>query len=184
MEKFSLNEMQASLLEQKVIDLQGQFDDEMFQYVRDALLLLSVKGNPAIRVQISSGGGDATVGLVIYDMLRHYQGETTGVVVGFAKSAAVLVLQACTTRLCTQNSFLLVHEVYRDRVFLNEMENDKKRAKMVAAAKRKQTRIYLILEKRTGKSRERIAALCRKGNTDKVLTAEEALKFGLIDKIT
>lgn len=184
MTKFSLNELQAALLKNGIIDLQGDVGEKMFQYARDCLNCLAVNGNPAVRVQISSGGGGVTTGLMIYDMLRLYPGEKTGVVVGFARSMATVILQACDSRLCTQNSFLFLHYVRcREMIGLEDMEDKKKLKKIVDSARKDQERIFRILEEKTGKPRQRIIAWCKKGNNDEEISAKEALRYGLIDGI-
>jgi ATP-dependent protease ClpP protease subunit len=56
------------------------------------MALLNLKDNPPIQINITSSGGDVDSGLLIYDLIRLYPGETTGRVVGFARSIALIVL--------------------------------------------------------------------------------------------
>ncbi len=184
MEKFSLTDLQIGLLEHGVIDFQGEVDDEMYQYVRDCLSWLSVNNSPPICIRFSSGGGSVDAGLVIYDMLRLYPGKTTGLVVGFARSMATVILQACSLRLCTKHSVLFVHSIrYSGSIGLDEFDDRKKLKKIVESARKNQDKLFRIMEGKTGKSKEVIMSWCKKGDRDIEISAEEALKYGLIDAI-
>jgi len=175
-----LSILQLALLEKGIINLQGEVDEDMFIYVRACLVALVVKDNPPIRIEIMSPGGSVTFGLIIYDLLRLYPGKKTGVVIGLARSIALIILQACDKRTSTRNSFVLFHHVARSNIDLGNLEDNKQLKKIMEEMRADQKKIYLILEKKTKKSRGVIVALCKE---DRELSAQEALKFGLIDQI-
>lgn len=166
--------------ERPVIDILSSIDDETYTYVRDAVMYLKAAGCPPVEVSISSGGGSVGAGLAIYDILRLYPGQTTGIVYGQSCSMASVVLQACKTRMCAKHAHVLVHEVRAETVPVSLFNSTKKKDLLVAGLQTSQDNIYRILSERTGKSLTQISRLCKK---DQYLTAEEALKFGLIDQI-
>lgn len=163
-----------------VIDILSTIDEETFTYVREAIMYLQAAGCPPLQVTISSSGGSVGAGLAIYDLLRLYSGNTTALVLGQCCSMAAVVLQACKTRLCAKHAHVLVHEVRAETVAVSLLSSSKANQRLVEGLKSSQEYIYSILSERTGKTLVQIARLCKK---DKYLTAEEALKFGLIDQI-
>ena len=177
-----LSSLQRGLLEKRIIDLRDEVDDRMFEYVRECMALLSLKNNPPIHIKITSDGGSVTSCLFIHDLFRLYPGQKTGTVIGFARSTAAVILQACDKRQAAQNSLLLIHSVMisMSRVPLDEFNDTKEFGKRLKNSRADQERLYLILERRSGKSRSDIVALCKE---DRDLSAEEALAFGLIDEI-
>lgn len=176
----NLNEVQIALLKKRIIDLKGDVNDEMAYYVREALFRLKTENDPDIEVQISSNGGDVAVGLCIYDMLKNYPGQKTGIVNGFARSMGAIILQACNVRCCMRHSSVLIHHVSINRISLDELRSKKKLKKRKKDMEKDQDSLYKILMKKTGKSKEEIMAACRK---DLGMTSKEAKEFGLIDKI-
>jgi len=83
-------------------------DDAMdrFLYVYSGIV---TKGTKNIVIAISSGGGSVDVCFEMFDLIKHFPGQTTGLVFGKAMSAAAIVLQACNTRFATANARVLIH---------------------------------------------------------------------------
>ncbi|OGH69020.1 MAG: hypothetical protein A2754_00985 [Candidatus Magasanikbacteria bacterium RIFCSPHIGHO2_01_FULL_47_8] len=176
----ALTSLQESLLERNLIILKGEVRDEMIEYVHECMLRLAARDNPPITIRITSVGGSVWIGLLIHDFLRLYPGKKTGVVVGFAKSMAAIILQACDRRQCTRNSEILVHHINQEEIKMDELMNEKRLKKIKDEMITEQNKLYCILEGRTKKSRRAIIAACKK---DREMSAEEALDFGLIDEI-
>lgn len=172
--------MQLDLIRQRVIDLSGEVDVDMAKYVREALLRLKAERSPDIEVRITSDGGHVGYGLDIYDMLRLYEGKTRGMVFGIAASMAAVILQACSERHVAANARILIHHINRNRITLDDIRKPHRVEKIRDEMEKRQQRLYRILSQRTKKGIPRIRAVCAK---DEEMTAEEALKFGLIDKI-
>jgi ATP-dependent Clp protease protease subunit len=175
-----LSELQAKLLEQGVVDLQGDVDSRMAFYVREALLRLSVKGNPEIKVLITSPGGDVGVGLDICDAFRLYPGKKTAIVTGFAQSMAAVILQVCEERHAARHAHILIHHVSKKSISLDDLQDSRRGKKLMEDLQKSQNRLYEILATRTKQSISDIRKVCKR---DENMTSEEALKFGLIDKI-
>lgn len=178
----NFTDLQFGLLEKGIIDLQGDVDDNMFLYVRECLAQLSLAENPPIHIVITSDGGSAVSGLLTYDLLCLYPGQKTGTVIGFARSAAVTILQACDKRESTRNSLIRIHnpKINPERIGMDDIDDKEKWEKFVARLRAVHEQFYLIWEEKTKKPQSAIAALCKE---DRDLSAQEALDFGLIDEI-
>jgi ATP-dependent Clp protease protease subunit len=175
-----LDDVHRGLLDHGIVEISGDIDGDMAMYVREAMLRLTAKGSPAVKVIITSGGGSVSCGLDIYDTLAYYSGEKTGVVQGFAKSMAAIVLQACQKRQSMRHAYLLVHHISTTQVGLDSMRKKAKMARIKKEAEDDQVRLYKILGDRTGHTVSEIRRACAKNQS---MNAEEALEFGLIDEI-
>ena len=176
----AINKLQEGLLDKNIIDLRDEISGDMAEYVREAILYLTIKESPPITIYITSGGGHVNAGLAIYDFLRLYPGQKTGIVAGFAKSMATIILQACDKRQCMLHSNLLIHHIQRNDVSLDDLRSPEKLKEVRDDLEKSQERLYEILCKKTGQSREKIKEVCEK---DIDMTSEEAFDFGLIDEI-
>lgn len=179
MNGYNLKEIQADLLKKGIIDLQGFIDGEMANYVRTCLMILKSKGSPEVTIEITSDGGNVNIALDIFDMLRLYEGQKTGKVIGYARSMAVIVLQACEKRLCARHAHILIHNIKRE-ISLDTVRSRRKMKKEIYDLEKIQSRIYSVLCFRAKKGVAIVKKTCAK---DQNITAKEALEFGLIDKI-
>ena len=175
-----LDETQQKLLKSGIIDIGGSVDADMALYVREALLRLRAEGNPPVSLHITSSGGSVSIGLDIYDTIRLYLGQKTGIVTGYARSMAVVILQACDKRQCARHAHMLIHNLICEEVSLDVLRNAQKLKKRINRAENDQRCIEEILAKRTGKSITCIRHTCRR-NRD--LNPQEALKLGLVDAV-
>ncbi len=176
----NLKDVDSRLLENGILDIRGDVNGDMADYVRECLRILRSKGSPEIIVEISSNGGHVDIGLMIFDMLRLYPGKKIGKVVNFARSMAAVILQACDRRLCSKHSRIMIHHIYRGEVSLDVLRSKKRTQEVLESMEVSQGQIYEILCKRTEKTQATIKKVCTE-NRD--MTAKEALKFRLIDKI-
>ena len=176
----NLSKFQLELLDKGILQLGGSVDEEMAMYVQESLLRLKARGSPAIEVRITSNGGSVSTSLNIYDMLRMYPGEKTGIVEGFARSMAAVVLQACEKRKALKHCKILIHHISKSSVSLDVVLDETKLRELRADLEKDQARIYTIFSEKTKKNAEDVKAKCAE-DTD--MTAEEAQSFGLIDEI-
>jgi len=176
----SLDRLHMDLLAKRIIAVEGDIDDRMGMYVHEAILRLMAVGSPPIKVLITSNGGSVFVGLAIYDLLRTYSGKSTGCIFGFAKSMGVIILQGCDERLCARHSLATIHHVSQREVNLDVLRDEERLTKVREELEADQARLYKILSDRTGRSEEEVRVKCEVGRD---LSSEEALEFGLIDKI-
>lgn len=181
-----IDETRQRLLSKGLIDLGGEINEEMAMYVREALMILATNDNPAIKVIITSDGGNVRVGLAIYDMLKSYHGRVTGVICGFCRSSAMVVLQACGERLSLPHTKMKIHDVLvniqelKSEVILNRRQFNQFYESLARDVRQDQRAINKIYSSRSGQSLRFIRQLSEE---DRNLTVQEALEFGLIDKI-
>lgn len=175
-----LSKTQLKLLDRGIIDIAGKVDSEMVEDVREAIIRLIASGSPNIRIMITSGGGNVDYGLIVYDLLRGYEGKKEAIVHGIAASMASIILQACDTRKCMRHAGIVIHHVSQGEVSLDVLRDARKMRSMRQRLEKSQARLYKILSNRTGKTVDEIRKECEK---DRKMPAEEALAFGLIDEI-
>jgi len=177
-----ITEAQLALLKKDspAIDISGEVNGEMLQYVRAAVMFLRSRGTPAVDVTISSPGGRVSEGLDIYDLLRLYPGKKVATVFDRAASMGALILQACDVRKCARHAGVLIHHISTSNVTLDVLRSPKKLAKLRDDMERDQNQLYKILSDKTGQPITTIRRECAK---DRMMDADEALKFGLIDEI-
>lgn len=175
-----LDDVQKGLLEKNIIDISGEIDVDTAFYVREALMRLVAKGSPDIKILITSDGGHVFVGLDVYDLLRNYSGATEGVVYGFARSMAAVILQACKKRIALRHANILIHHIAKTEVSLDILRDKRRTERLRDELEKNQERMYKILVDRTGRKVGEIKRECAK---DREMSAEEALEFGLIDEI-
>jgi len=176
-----VSEDHQKLLNKGIIDIAtDNIDGEAAIYVRQSLHILTTMDTPDITLIITSDGGEVEAGLAIYDMIRLYPGKVTGRVVGYARSMAVIILQACDVRECTQHSLIKIHNILRDKVSLSSLRSKHKLDKLYKDMECRQASLYRVLSQRSGQSISSVRKACGK---EENWTAAEALRFGLIDKI-
>lgn len=130
-----------------------------------------------ITLVFNSPGGSVSDGKAIYDTMGICSCEIETICVGMAASMAAFLLSSGTKgrRKATKNAEILIHQP------LGGAQGQASDI-LIAAAHIKRTRDWLnkVLSENTGKSVEEIA---RDTERDYILTAEEALKYGLIDEV-
>lgn len=177
-----MTEMQQKLLNNRIILIQGADFVELFDYVRDSLRELELSHNsPDITVEIESNGGNVDFALYIYDLIRLYKGNTTGVVVGYARSMAAIILQACKKRRMFQHSYLRIHNTSNhDSETAKDKKDSKKMKKVIERLDFLDTTKANILVKKTGQTRTFISKLM---DEDRDMDAIEARQLNFVDEI-
>jgi len=174
--------LQAAALAERTIYLGGEIYVVDSETMARELKWLALLSKEPILIMVSSPGGLVLPGLALYDEIRHTRSQGIEVVMrvsGHAASMAVIVLQAATTREAYPNSRLLIHEISQFKFFSEDKTSDLE--EQVEEMKKLQAVLLGILSERSGKSREEIDKLIWK--RDIWFSAEEALEFGLIDRI-
>ena len=166
-----------------------RLDDNITQYeVTEALQKINyciAIGVKTIRVFITSPGGGVYESFSFYDNITGIQNENKhvriiGMVSGYAASAAsMIILQSFKERWASGNSRLLLHEPRRFTMFNVEKTTEMKES--TEEMSKVSEMIYSILSKRTKKSVAVIKKLIERKEV--WMSANEAKKFGLIDKI-
>lgn len=174
--------LKSAALTKRTIYLGGEIYIADYEVMSRELKWLASLSKEPILIMVSSPGGLVLPGLALYDEIRHTRSQGIEVVMrvsGHAASMAVIVLQAATTREAYPSSRLLIHEISQFKFFSDDKTSDLE--EQVEEMKKLQAVLLGILSERTGKPREEIDKLIWK--RDIWFSAQEALEFGLIDRI-
>ena len=171
-------DLYSKLLKERIIILGTPIDDTIANLICAQLLHLeSENPDKDINLYINSPGGDITALLAIYDTLQFIKPDITTICFGQAASAAAVLLAAGTKgkRLALPHARILLHQPYA-RAYGQGTD--------IELAANEVLRMRDILEKiladHTGQDIERIH---RDTDRDFVMSAEEALEYGLIDEV-
>ena len=168
----------SRLLKDRIIFLSGVINTDNANTIIAQLLFLEKENQKEdIQIFVNSPGGEIDAGMAILDTMNYIKPNITTICVGMAASMACVILAGGEKgkRLALPNSKLLIHqplwgaEGQASDIIIKAEEITKVRAK-----------IYKILSKYTGQSTKQIE---KDADRDKYFTAEEAKKYGLIDKI-
>lgn len=173
-------EVRKRLLDRNIIFIDDEINGKMASYVCQCTTNLFSRGCPPITVIITSNGGDVTVGLDIYDILSIYPAPIEGVVVGYARSMATVILQACSKRCSCEHARIMIHHISQRQISLDVIRRPKRTRSLCLDMEVTQNLLYNILSKRTGQPVNRVRTVCKQ---NKDMTAKQALEFGLIDVI-
>ena len=168
----------SRLLKERVIFLSGPIDDYISNLVVAQLLFLeSENPDKDISIYINSPGGSISAGLAIYDTMQYVSSKIMTICIGQAASAGSLLLTAGSKdmRFSLPNSRIMVHQPsggYQGQVTDIEIQTNE--------IKKTKKRLNEIYSKHTGKKITEISSIMER---DKYFSADEAIKFGLIDKV-
>ena len=171
----------SRLLSDRIIVLSDQVNDTTASLVVAQLLFLeSQDSEKDISLYINSPGGSVTAGLAIYDTMNYIKCDVSTICVGMAASMGAFLLSsgAKGKRIALPNSEILIHQPLIGGNGLTGQATD-----IELAAKnlvRTKERLNEILAKNTGKSYEPIV---QDTDRDNSMTAQEALAYGLVDKV-
>lgn len=168
----------SRLLKERIIFLGGEFEDQMAGLIVAQLLFLEAE-NPEkdIYMYINSPGGIVSSGLAIYDTMQYIKPKVVTLCIGQACSMGATILLAGEPgmRYALPNSRIMIHQPlggYRGQA--TDIEIHARETKNV------KQRLQQIYSKHTGKS---MAVIEKNMERDNFMSPEEALAFGIIDKI-
>ncbi len=145
--------------------------------VAQMLYLESQDPDKDIQFYINSPGGSVTDGMAIYDTMQYIKCDVSTICVGMAASMGAFLLSAGTKgkRLALPNAEIMIHQPSAGtQGQITDMAIHLKRLETI------KERMNKILADNTGKSIEQVTADCERDN---FMTAEEALEYGLIDRV-
>ena len=168
----------SRLLKERIIFLVGQVEDYMANLVVAQLLFLEAE-NPDkdIHLYINSPGGSVTAGMSIYDTMQFIKPDVSTICVGQACSMGALLLAggAAGKRYCLPHSRMMIHQPLGG--FQGQASDIEIHAKEILFIKE---RLNQILAHHTGQPLDVIA---RDTDRDRFMSGDEAVKYGLIDKV-
>lgn len=176
------NKIIESQLKRGIINVNDAFDNKLSEKIISLIdYLVYVEEKKDIIIQINSPGGVITDGLAIYDKIRSVDRlcKVHTVVTGMAASmgAALLCMGTIGYRYAYEHSTVMIHQPlsgYYNGMKINDYRQSVKKTKEV-----EQTMIE-ILSGRSKISEEEMRKAC---DRDNYLSAQEALRLGLIDKV-
>lgn len=168
-------ELTERLMPHRRLLLRGEVEGKKKDIIATAMLLLDLESAEPIRFDIDSAGGDANAAMYLGDVIRSLRSPVVGVDVGYAASAAFVILQACDERVALPNARLMFHPV------TSKIEVDQPDLRFrIAHSKRLHEQGLKDLE---GRSKQPVAKLRRWARMERMFTAGEALELGFIDRI-
>ncbi|MFM1514763.1 ATP-dependent Clp endopeptidase proteolytic subunit ClpP [Helcococcus ovis] len=168
----------SRLLRERIIFVSGEINDQMADIIVAQLLLLEFEDpDKDIQLYINSPGGSVTAGLAIYDTMNYIKPDVSTICIGQAASmgAVLLTSGAKGKRFSLPNSNILIHQP------LGGAQGQATEISIVAEQILKiRERLNKILSDQSGQNIEQIKLDTER---DKYMTAQEALEYGLIDKV-
>ncbi len=168
----------SRLLEDRIIMLSGEIDDATANTVVAQLIYLEGKDpDKDVCLYINSPGGSVSAGLAIYDTMNYIKCDVSTICIGLAASMGAFLLSsgAKGKRYSLPNSEIMIHQPLGGA--RGQASDIKIQAEQILKTKQK---LNKILSLNTGKSIEQIE---KDTDRDNYLSAEEALEYGIIDKI-
>ena len=168
----------SRLLKERIIFIGGSIDDTVANTVIAQLLFLeSEDPNKDITLYVNSPGGQIPSGLAIVDTMNHIKPDISTVCIGMSASMGAIILSQGKKgkRYILPNSEVMIHQPLTGTE--GQASDIEITAKHILYLKDK---LHEILSKATGKSKNQIE---KDSDRDYWLSAEEAKKYGIVDKI-
>ena len=168
----------SRLLRERIIFLGSEIDDDVANSIVAQLLLLdSENPDKDIMLYINSPGGVITAGMAIYDTMKLIKADVSTICLGDAASMGAFLLSAGTKgkRLALPNARIMIHQPLggaKGQATDIEIE-----AKEILRMK---TMLSALMAEHTGQTVEKIK---QDTERDNFMTAQQALEYGLIDKV-
>ncbi|HAI74398.1 MAG TPA: ATP-dependent Clp endopeptidase proteolytic subunit ClpP [Candidatus Moranbacteria bacterium] len=168
----------SRLLKDRIIFLGSSIDDISANSIIAQLLFLdSQNSKEDIKIYINSPGGSVTAALAIYDTMQFVKADVSTICVGIAASAAALLLASGKKgkRIALPNSEVMIHQVMGGAQ--GQATDIDIQARHILKTKEK---LNEILALHTGQT---VAKITTDAERDYFMSADEAKKYGIVDKI-
>lgn len=168
----------SRLLNDRIIFLSEEVNDTTASLIVAQLLYLEAQDpDKDIQFYINSPGGSVTAGMAIYDTMKYIKCDVATICVGLAASMGAFLLSAGTKgkRMALPNAEIMIHQPSAGtQGQITDMAIHMKRLETIKA------RMNRILAENVSRDVEEVTAACERDN---FMTSEEALEFGLIDRV-
>ena len=168
----------SRLLKERVVFLIGPLNDHVANLVIAQMLFLeSENPDKDISLYINSPGGSVSSGLAIFDTINFIKPDVSTLCIGMAASMGAFLLAAGTKgkRLCLPNSRVMIHQPLGG--VSGQATDIEIHAKEILALK---NQLNKILSQKTGQTLKTIA---KDTDRDNFMSAQDALKYGIVDKV-
>ena len=168
----------SRLLNDRIIFLSEEVNDTTASLVVAQLLYLEAQDpDKDIQFYINSPGGSVTAGMAIYDTMQYIKCDVATICVGMAASMGAFLLSAGAKgkRMALPNAEIMIHQPSAGtQGQITDMAIHMKRLQTI------KERMNRIMSENTGRSIEEVTSACERDN---FMSAQEAMEFGLIDKV-
>ena len=168
----------SRLLNDRIIFLSEEVNDTTASLIVAQLLYLEAQDpDKDIQFYINSPGGSVTAGMAIYDTMQYIKCDVATICVGMAASMGAFLLSAGTKgkRMALPNAEIMIHQPSAGtQGQITDMAIHMKRLQTI------KERMNRIMAENTGKSIAEVTDACERDN---FMTADEAVSFGLIDRV-
>ena len=168
----------SRLLNDRIIFLSEEVNDTTASLIVAQMLYLEAQDpDKDIQFYINSPGGSVTAGMAIYDTMQYIKCDVATICVGLAASMGAFLLSAGTKgkRMALPNAEIMIHQPSAGtQGQITDMAIHLKRLQTI------KERMNRILAENCGKDIETVTEACERDN---FMTAEEALAFGLVDRV-
>ncbi len=168
-------DLYSRMLKDRIIFLSGEINDSLANIVISELLYLDNQNNEDIYLYINSPGGSITAGMSVYDTMNFINSKVITIGLGMCASMAAFLLSSGNTRYALPNTEIMIHQPIGGAQ--GQATDIKIAAERIIKLKSK---LNKILAKNT---KQNISKITKDTERDNFLSAEEALEYGLIDKI-
>ena len=168
----------SRLLNDRIIFLSDEVNDTTASLVVAQMLFLEAQDpTKDISFYINSPGGSVTAGMAIYDTMQYIKCDVSTICIGMAASMGAFLLAAGTKgkRIALPHSEIMIHQPLGGAQ--GQASDIKIRAELIL---RTRDMLNKILSEKTGQPIERIE---KDTDRDNFMTAEQALEYGIIDRI-
>ena len=169
----------SRLLNDRIVFLSDEINDQAASLVVAQLLFLEAQDpDKDIDLYINSPGGSITSGMAIYDTMNFIKCDVSTICIGMAASMGSFLLSAGAKgkRLALPNAEIMIHQPLLGGL-QGQASDIKIHADHIIRVRERMNRIYA---EQTGQTVEQIE---KDTNRDNFLTAEEACRYGLIDRV-
>ncbi|NLW31057.1 MAG: ATP-dependent Clp protease proteolytic subunit [Fibrobacter sp.] len=174
------SEMEEKFLTRREVFLWGEINDESAEAIVKRILFFDGQGNDDITLYINSPGGVITAGLAVYDAMQYAKSDVVTVCMGQAASMAAVLLCAGAKgkREAWGHARVLIHQPLISGNMFGPASDIQIQAEEML---RVRDNLNQILSDHTGQSIKKIQ---EDTDRDFFMSAEEAKKYGIIDKIS
>ena len=168
----------SRLLKDRIIFLGEEINDHVASTVVAQLLFLEAEDpDKDICIYINSPGGSVSAGMAIYDTMKYIKPEISTIAIGMAASMGAFLLSAGTKgkRYALPNAEIMIHQPLGGTQ--GQAEDIRIHAEHILSVR---SRLNAILAENTGRPLDEVS---RDTDRDNYMSAEEAVKYGLIDKV-
>jgi ATP-dependent Clp protease, protease subunit len=168
----------SRLLRERIVFLGKEVDDQVANLIAAQLLYLDAEDpGKDISLYVNSPGGSAYAGMAIYDAMQYVQSDVSTVCLGMGMSAAAMVLcaGAAGKRYALPNSKIMIHQ--GSAGFRGTPADIQIAAREVLSMTRRMAELIAL------HSRQPVDQVMRDIDRDRFMTPEEAVEYGLVDRI-